>query len=267
LWRAVGFENAIATGTAAVALNGNNADNHFTGNNANNYFNARAGNDTILGLGGNDNIDMSTGGTSSPGQDVIDGGAGTDTVDYAGYARSGVSANLATGVVTGGGDGGAGGATLTSIERFVGGGFNDSITGSAVAEYLDGRQGNDTIRGGGGNDSLLGGTGNDFFVFAEAAGAANADRLTDFASGVDELMFDNAVMAGLGANGAFVSGDDRFHAAAGAVGGADAEDRMVYNTSTGQLYYDADGSGSGAAQLVATLNAGAALAATDITVI
>jgi len=42
---------------------------------------------------------------------------------------------------------------------------------------------------------------------------------------------------------------------------------VVYNTSTGQLYYDADGSGSGAPQLFATLQGGAALAATDITVI
>ena len=38
----------------------------------------------------------------------------------------------------------------------------------------------------------------------------------------------------------------------------------LYNTSTGQLYYDADGSGAGAAQLVATLDGAPALAATDI---
>ena len=42
---------------------------------------------------------------------------------------------------------------------------------------------------------------------------------------------------------------------------------MVYNTSTGQLYYDADGSGAGGAQLIATLQAGAALTAADITVL
>ena len=47
----------------------------------------------------------------------------------------------------------------------------------------------------------------------------------------------------------------------------DANDRVVYNTSTGQLYYDDDGSGAHAAQLVATLQAGAVVAATDISVI
>jgi hypothetical protein len=42
---------------------------------------------------------------------------------------------------------------------------------------------------------------------------------------------------------------------------------VVYNTSSGELYYDADGSGANAAQLVAPLQAGTALAATDISVI
>jgi hypothetical protein len=47
----------------------------------------------------------------------------------------------------------------------------------------------------------------------------------------------------------------------------DANDRVIYNTTTRGLYYDADGSGSGAAQLIATLQAGATVAATDISVI
>jgi Ca2+-binding RTX toxin-like protein len=74
-------------------------------------------------------------------------------------------------------------------------------------------------------------------------------------------------MAALGATGNFAAGDVRFFAGAGAGGGHDADDRVVYNTSTGQLYYDDDGSGAHAAQLVATLQAGAVVAATDISVI
>jgi len=67
--------------------------------------------------------------------------------------------------------------------------------------------------------------------------------------------------------GNFAAGDGRFWAAAGATAGHDANDRVVYNTSTGSLYYDADGSGSGAAQLVAMVSGAPAVAATDIVVI
>ena len=49
--------------------------------------------------------------------------------------------------------------------------------------------------------------------------------------------------------------------------GPDANDRVIYNTSGGQLYYDADGNGSGAAQLVATVTGAPSVVATDIAVI
>jgi hypothetical protein len=81
------------------------------------------------------------------------------------------------------------------------------------------------------------------------------------------LQLDHNAMAALGATGTFAAGDARFFAGAGAAGGHDADDRVVFNSSTGQLYYDDDGSGAHAAQLVLTLQAGAALSATDISVI
>jgi Ca2+-binding RTX toxin-like protein len=261
-----GFENLTYTGTAATTTEGNNLDNVITGNDGDNRINPRAGNDTLIGNGGNDNFDMSTGGTSSPGNKWVDGGAGIDTVDYDGYARSAVVADLAAGTAVGGGDGGVGSATILNIERFVGGAFDDRISGSAAANELFGRGGNDTIDGDAGNDTLIGGVGSDSFLFSHAPGAANVDEITDFASGVDKIRLDATVMSGLGASGNFAAGDARFWAAAGATGGHDADDRVVYNTTTRQVFYDADGSGAGAAQLIATLQSGATFVATDIAV-
>lgn len=47
----------------------------------------------------------------------------------------------------------------------------------------------------------------------------------------------------------------QFWSGAGVVKGHDADDRIVYNTTTGVLYYDADGSGSSAAIQMAIIGA------------
>src|SRR5262249_48583314 len=85
--------------------------------------------------------------------------------------------------------------------------------------------------------------------------------------GSDRLQFNGAAFTQLGAAGSFAPGDARFVSGAGLTSGQDASDRLVYNTSTGQLFYDADGNGAGASVLVATLQGAPALAATDIMVV
>ena len=142
-------------------------------------------------------------------------------------------------------------------DSIVGGAGNDTIFGDAGNDWLEGGTGNDQISGGGGQDSI---------VFREF-GAANADTVTNFSGGWDNLRFDHNGFTQIGAVGHFASGDARFFAAAGASGGHDADDRLIYNTTTGQLYYDADGSGAGAAELVGTLQGAPSVAATDIWVI
>src|SRR3954467_3225620 len=77
------FENIELIGTGNISATGNNSANRATGNSGNNYFNMRAGNDTIDAGDGNDWIDMSAFGTASYGDDVIQGGAGIDTVNFA----------------------------------------------------------------------------------------------------------------------------------------------------------------------------------------
>src|SRR5688500_2607359 len=143
---------------------------------------------------------------------------------------------------------------------------NNSLAGTAGDDHLWGFGGRDGLNGGAGNDWLAGGTGidtvtggagADSFVFREAASNSNFDRVSDFVSGADRLMFHQDFFAGIDTAGSF-------WAAAGATSGHDADDRIIYNTSTGFLYYDADGSGAGGAQLIATLTGAPTVVAGDI---
>jgi Ca2+-binding RTX toxin-like protein len=262
-----GFENLTVTTHLPVNVTGNNGANVLTGNSGNEFFNPRGGNDTISGDFGNDWVRLGGGGVPSYGNKVIDLGLGADTLDFGGFGRSAIVVDLAAGTLSGGGDAGQGSATLTSIEQVIGDGFNDRLSGSAGNETLNGGGGNDTLEGRGGNDTLTGGLGQDAFVFASAPGAGNEDVITDFVSATDKANFENGVFTGLGAAGNFVAGDARFAAGAGFTSGRDASDRIIHNTSSGQLFYDADGSGAGAAQLIATFLGNPAITARDITVI
>jgi serralysin len=100
------------------------------------------------------------------------------------------------------------------------------------------------------------------FAFTTALGAGNVDRLVDFSGADDTIRLDDAIFTAIGSPGAldanaFVTG----------TAAADASDRIIYNSGTGQLYYDADGTGAGAAVQFATLDAAPALAAGDFLVI
>jgi Ca2+-binding RTX toxin-like protein len=215
-----------------------------------------AGNDTINGLAGNDDINGGHGGN-----DVVNGGDGRDSLLFM-TATSGVVVDFVAGTVTGGG---SGTTSFTNIEKVVTGSFNDRLTGNAAAQNLAAQGGADTLAGAGGVDTLWGGSGADTFIFRET-GTANADTIGDWTSGSDTIALDNSALTALGADGDFVAGDARFWASSTGLA-HDANDRVIYNTSTRGLYYDADGTGSGAAQLIATVQAGATIAATDIVVI
>ena len=155
------FENLTLTGTSSASGTGNELANVITGNTANNWLRGRGGNDTIYGGGGNDTFNMSLGAGGLYGSDYLDGGAGTDTLDFGAAALSAVIVDLAAGTVSGGGTGGAGSATLVSVENANGGIYNDRLTGNASANRLFGYNGNDTLNGGAGRDRLEGGAGND----------------------------------------------------------------------------------------------------------
>ena len=110
---------------------------------------------------------------------------------------------------------------------------------------------------------MVGWQGADQFSFSTALNAAtNVDRIEDFETGVDKIALDDAVFAGL-APGALPAQAFRLGAVA-----QDADDRILYDQATGALFFDADGSGTGAAVQFATLlNKPADLAASDFIVI
>lgn len=87
------------------------------------------------------------------GADVIDGREGQDSVLYITNTTA-VDINLQTNVNQGGD---AQGDVLRNIERVVGSHFNDTLTGDANVNYLEGGLGNDVVYGGDGNDYLYGG--------------------------------------------------------------------------------------------------------------
>ena len=248
---------AILNGSAGGGtINGTAGNDTLTGGSGNDTLNGLDGDDRLIGNGGDDRLD------GGAGIDTLDGGLGNDT-----YVLGSESDTL---IDAGGID-----TWLTQPGRALASGFenmtllgtaNGDASGNSVANVMIGNSGNNALRGRDGNDTLTGGGGNDFFDFVTAPSAANADTITDFVSGVDRLRFEDFVHAGIGATGSWSASDARFWASSSGTA-HDATDRVLYNTATGQLYYDADGSGSGAAQLVATLQGAPTISATDITVI
>lgn len=149
-------------------------------------------------------------------------------------------------------DGGAGADTLD------GGAGNDKLFGGLGRDRLLGGSGADTLIGGAGVDVLTGGTGADVFAFTHR-GAANREIITDFNARQDDLHFDNDAFTAFSYTGRLRAADFVLGTAA-----QDASDRFIYDRASGNLWYDADGSGQGGKVLVAELRDGTALGAGDI---
>jgi Ca2+-binding RTX toxin-like protein len=121
------------------------------------------------------------------------------------------------------------------------------------------------IAGNSGNNTLAGASGADTFVFNTSLNAAtNLDHITDFAS-VDTIDLENAVFTSLTTTGTLL--ENAFYAAAGATSAHDPTDRIVYNTTTGALFYDVDGTGGVAGVQFAVLDNHAALTNADFVVV
>jgi Ca2+-binding RTX toxin-like protein len=136
--------------------------------------------------------------------------------------------------------------------------------GDAAADLLRGGGGNDLLDGGLAADTLIGGAGEDSFRFSTELGSDNVDQIDDFNVVRDLILLDSLIFTNTGGDGALAFG--AFHKSAAGVANS-ADDRIIYDTDDGALYYDADGSGEGAAIQFAQLGANLNLSADDFFII
>lgn len=136
--------------------------------------------------------------------------------------------------------------------------------GVAGADVLTGGRGSDLLDGGLAADTLTGGAGEDSFRFTTALGNGNVDRITDFNVADDMILLDNLIFEAVGGDGALAL--RAFHRSASGLA-HDANDRIIYDTDSGFLTYDADGTGDDAAIRFARLDTNLNLSASDFAVI
>lgn len=139
----------------------------------------------------------------------------------------------------------------------TGNGLNNVLTGDDGVNRLDGRAGNDTLNGGLGSDVLSGGLGEDVFQITDLS----VDTIIDFSVADDTIQLENSLFTQLGSTGVLSANNFALGTA------ADANDYVVYNSGTGDLFYDADGNGAGAATQIAILGADLSLTNASFVVI
>lgn len=164
----------FAKGTASAdILNGTNDSEVLDGLGGSDTIRGNGGNDRLIGGSGNDTL------VGGSGIDSYDGGAGSDTVSFAGAAGWNIDLAAGTAVTL------TGGTTerLTSIENVIGSNGNDTLTGTAYRNDLDGGGGDDMLIGGGGIDDYYGGAG---FDTVDLSGG-NSKWRVDLGAGTAEL--------------------------------------------------------------------------------
>ena len=245
-------ENVVGSENNDV-IKGNGTDNVLDGGAGNDRLFGYAGDDELIGGDGadrvyggtgNDTVDDGAGNDRLYGQDgddTIDGGAGNDLLkggDGADVLYGGEGADNLQG--QNGADllyGGAGN------DIFRGDSGNDVLYGGSGDDYLRGDSGNDVLIGGEGADTLNGGSGADTYQFNFTSELG--DTITSFGSG-DMLAFDGEEFVvsydeqtGLIDASEFVVIDD-FDTSTDT-----ADAAFVFDSSSGNLYYDQSSSGEG----------------------
>jgi Ca2+-binding RTX toxin-like protein len=137
----------------------------------------------------------------------------------------------------------------TGLDRLYGYEGNDALAGLGADDILVGGAGNDTLSGGAGVDQLQGQSGMDTYVF-DAPLTGEMDNVVDFATAFDTFQLDALVFSALlpGALNA-----NAFQSAA-STEALSTDARVLFDTASGNLYYDADGMGGAGAVAFANIS-------------
>jgi Ca2+-binding RTX toxin-like protein len=274
----------VSTADAGVTITGGGGSQIVVGSGNADTISTGGGNDSITGGAGDDSLfggagdDTFFANLNEAEFDELHGGLGVDTLQRAtngGQFELVLNQFLATNGIervdlgTAFGIDGNGydnvldfsATTFFSSRNVEGAGGNDTITAtnSATSTY-DGNSGDDVLKGGSvadnligstGNDTITGGGGNDWFRYN--ATNEGTDTITDFVSGADKFLFASLAFS----NTAIFTSN-----ATGTASGTNAQ--FIYNTSSGLLSYDSDGTLGGGSNSIAFLTGNPALVGTDV---
>jgi Ca2+-binding RTX toxin-like protein len=229
-------------------LSGGAGNDYLFGGDGNDFLGGGAGNDNLNGGANNDtyfiNVDASSGEI-----DTINDTSGIDTIDFSTNSVKSITIDLSQTTAQ---------TVATGVQLVIPVVSIENVNGGRLGDMLIGNNLNNTLRGGAGYDTLTGGAGSDSFLFdrtylpfnlsSSVATLLGKDTITDFTKGQDKIVLSKrmftsipvaAVASGaIGADFAIVTAanDTLGSALAGASSAS-----IVYNASTGSLFYNQDG--------------------------
>lgn len=236
------------------------------------------GNDDIKGMGGIDRL------FGNAGNDVLNGGSGGDFL-YGGSGNDIYTIDNINDLITENSNEGTDKINSnityslsknlenlsligTSVINGTGNELSNVISGNSSANQLNGGAGNDSLNGNAGNDILIGGigsnvliggSGKDYFRFNNAN---HTDTINDYSVIDDTIQLISIVFSSLNTKGILPA--EQFKIGTKAL---DNNDYIIYNQSTGGLFYDVDGNGAVSALTIAVIGVGLNMTNADIVII
>ncbi|MEH2182746.1 MAG: calcium-binding protein [Nostoc sp.] len=281
LYGGAGDDNLSASGsTGNNLLSGDDGNDYlsisgyYKGNNYGNYESRSTGNNTLNGGAGKDTLNAD----GSTGNNLLSGGDGDDYLSVSGYysytpsdpysprdvSITYESRSIGNNTLNGGtGDDNLNASNSKGDNLLDGGAGNDYISASSAfgKNTIYGGSGNDILIGGFGNDTLYGGTGTDTFVYNSYN--QGVDSIYDF-NATNELIQVSAAAFG----GGLSPGSLKASQFTLGTSATTSNQRFIYNSATGGLFFDLDGNASGFTQVkFAQLSAGLSVSENNFVVV